>query len=156
MIDEEENKKFIECCGDDRFEIIKRAREHIIDVTNIESRPEEMKVLDNFLFKCWQMGWLKNDFHQLEKENAELKKQEEILLDRILTLQKTNGSLTDKINVLESQIKKIKNIIYEEIDFCSYCPLKDCRNDEGICPCANISKEEQEEMLIEWITKNES
>ena len=34
-----------------------------------------MQVLDNFLFRCWQMGWLKNDFHQLEKENAELKSQ---------------------------------------------------------------------------------
>ncbi|MCQ2598187.1 MAG: hypothetical protein MJ181_10120 [Treponema sp.] len=71
---DEENIRLIECC-DDRFEIIKRAREHILDATNIESRPEEMQVLDNFLFRCWQMGWLKNDFHQLEKENEELKKQ---------------------------------------------------------------------------------
>lgn len=70
----EEDIRLIECC-DDRFEIIKRAREHIIDVTNIESSPEEMKVLDNFLFRCWQMHWLKNDFHQLEKENAKLKEQ---------------------------------------------------------------------------------
>ena len=26
--------------------------------TNIESSPDEMKVLDNMLFRCWQMGWL--------------------------------------------------------------------------------------------------
>ena len=26
--------------------------------TNIESSEEEMKVLDSFLQRCWQMGWL--------------------------------------------------------------------------------------------------
>lgn len=46
-------------CGDDRFEIIGKARKDIIEKTNIESSPEEMKVLDNILFRCWQMGWLK-------------------------------------------------------------------------------------------------
>lgn len=68
-------EKFIECCGDDRFEIIARAKEHIIEATNIEMSPEEMQVLDNFLFRCWQMDWLKNDHHALEKEIEELKAQ---------------------------------------------------------------------------------
>lgn len=45
-------------CNDDRFEIIERAKKHIITATNIEMSPDEMKVLDNFLFRCWQMGWL--------------------------------------------------------------------------------------------------
>lgn len=48
-----------EVCGDNRFEIIKRAKEDMIDSTNIESSADEMKVLDRFLFRCWQMGWLK-------------------------------------------------------------------------------------------------
>ena len=30
-----------------------------MESTNIESSPEEMAVLNNFLFRCWQMGWLK-------------------------------------------------------------------------------------------------
>ena len=89
---DEENIRFIECC-DDRFEIIKRAREHIIDATNIECRPEEMQVLDNFLFRCWQMGWLKNDFHQLEKENAELESQ-------IENLEKKNSELKNVVKLL--------------------------------------------------------
>lgn len=46
-------------CGDNRFEIIAKAKAHILESTNIDSSPEEMKVLDNFLFRCWQMGWLK-------------------------------------------------------------------------------------------------
>ena len=45
-------------CGDNRFEIIERAKRNLVENTNIQSRKEEMQVLDNFLFRCWQMGWL--------------------------------------------------------------------------------------------------
>ena len=45
-------------CGDNRFQIIEMAKKDILDSTNIDCRPEEMAVLDNFLFRCWQMGWL--------------------------------------------------------------------------------------------------
>lgn len=45
-------------CGDNRFIIIEKAKEDILQSTNIESSKDEMKVLDNFLFRCWQMGWL--------------------------------------------------------------------------------------------------
>ena len=47
-----------EICGDNRFEIIKKAKDHLVASTNIESSPEEMAVLDNILFRAWQMGWL--------------------------------------------------------------------------------------------------
>lgn len=45
-------------CGDDRFEIIAKAKERLMEATNIESRPDEMAVLDSMLFRFWQMGWL--------------------------------------------------------------------------------------------------
>lgn len=45
--------------GDGRFEIISKAKEDLIRSTNIETSEDEMKVLDNILFRCWQMGWLK-------------------------------------------------------------------------------------------------
>ena len=47
-----------EVCGDDRFELIDKAKRKLLECTNIESRPEEVAVLDNILFRCWQMGWL--------------------------------------------------------------------------------------------------
>ena len=47
-----------EVCGDDRFDLIAKARETLIDRTNIEMRQDEMNVLDSILFRCWQMGWL--------------------------------------------------------------------------------------------------
>ena len=45
-------------CGDNRFEIIGRAKKALIESTNIETSPKEMEVLNDFLFRCWQMGWL--------------------------------------------------------------------------------------------------
>lgn len=45
-------------CGDNRFDIIKKAKAELLKSTNIETSEDEMKVLDNFLFRCWQMGWL--------------------------------------------------------------------------------------------------
>jgi hypothetical protein len=47
-----------ETCTDSRFEIIEKAKKDILEYTNIDTSPEEMKVLDNILFRCWQMGWL--------------------------------------------------------------------------------------------------
>lgn len=44
--------------GDNRFEIIAKAKHAILEGTNIETSEDEMKVLDNILFRCWQMGWL--------------------------------------------------------------------------------------------------
>ena len=49
----------IEACGDNRFEIIREAKEALIASTNITQSPKEMAVLNDFLFRCWQMGWLK-------------------------------------------------------------------------------------------------
>jgi len=45
-------------CTDDRFEIIARYKQKLIDGTNIQDSPEEMAVIDNILFRFWQMGWL--------------------------------------------------------------------------------------------------
>ena len=47
-----------EVCGDNRFEIIEKAKTALIESTNIETSEDEMKVIDSFLFRCWQMGWL--------------------------------------------------------------------------------------------------
>lgn len=45
-------------CGDNRFEIIEAYKKKLIEDTNIETRPEEMAVIDNILLRFWQMGWL--------------------------------------------------------------------------------------------------
>lgn len=52
-----ERKHTMEVCGDNRFEIIEKAKKHLLESTNIDSS-KEMDVLDSFLYRCWQMGWL--------------------------------------------------------------------------------------------------
>ena len=59
-----------EQCGDNRFEVIEKAKKHLLSSTNIESRKEEMKVLDNFLIRCWQMGWL-DKYNDTKHSNSE-------------------------------------------------------------------------------------
>lgn len=45
-------------CVDNRFELIEKYKQKLIEATNIETSPEEMAVIDNILFRFWQMGWL--------------------------------------------------------------------------------------------------
>ena len=56
-------------CGDNRFEIIERAKTALIESTNIETSEDEMKVIDNFLFRCWQMGWLDKYDYESHKQS---------------------------------------------------------------------------------------
>lgn len=62
-------------CGDNRFEIIAKVKEHLLKATNIEMQPEELKYTDSILFRLWQLGYFNQS--ELEKENAELKKENE-------------------------------------------------------------------------------
>lgn len=69
-------------CNDNRFELIEKAKQRLIKATNIETSPEEMKVLDNILFRFWQMGWLEtnNENYEILKERLE-NKQKQLLRD---------------------------------------------------------------------------
>ncbi len=51
-----------EVCGDNRFELIDKYKRKLIEATNIEASTDEMAVLDEILFRFWQVGWL----HKLE------------------------------------------------------------------------------------------
>ena len=70
-------------CGDNRFEIIQKAKDDLLKATNINSSPDEMAVLDSILFRAWQMGWLdkyepdykvrmKNEYWQLKDRYSKL------------------------------------------------------------------------------------
>lgn len=54
-------------CTDNRFELIAKYKAKLLDSTNIEGNPKEMAVIDNILFRFWQMGWL----DKLESVEAE-------------------------------------------------------------------------------------
>ena len=56
-------------CDDNRFELIAKYKQQLLEATNIESSPEEMIVIDNILFRFWQMGWL--DMLEAQQEYKE-------------------------------------------------------------------------------------
>lgn len=66
--DMEEKKQ----CGDNRFRAIARAKEHLFQATNIAEDKKELEVLDSFLLRCWQMGWLKQ-YEDGEEKKLNLK-----------------------------------------------------------------------------------
>jgi hypothetical protein len=45
-------------CNDHRFNLIAKYKAKLIEATNIETSQDEMAVIDNILFRMWQMGWL--------------------------------------------------------------------------------------------------
>ena len=46
------------CCNDNRFELIKKYKDRLIESTNIADSHVEMATIDDTLFRFWQMGWL--------------------------------------------------------------------------------------------------
>ena len=45
-------------CNDNRFELVAKYKAELIESTNIDTSADEMAVIDNILFRMWQMGWL--------------------------------------------------------------------------------------------------
>lgn len=62
-----------EMCDDNRFEIIKELKEYIIESSNIETSPDEMKVLDDICFRLWQLGLTLDTKRKLEKLKKAIK-----------------------------------------------------------------------------------
>lgn len=74
-------------CGDNRFVLIEKYKRKLINSTNIETSPDEMAVLDDILFRCWQMGWLDS----LEKQTA--KKPKEIIKRQVYDPEKPYATI---------------------------------------------------------------
>ena len=53
-----EEEKSGEICSDDRFLYVSKFLERLKESTNIETSPDEMAVIENILFRFWQLGWL--------------------------------------------------------------------------------------------------
>lgn len=63
-------------CNDNRFNLIAKYKAKLIEATNIETSQDEMAVIDNILFRMWQMGWLDKldaayPWHRVEEELPE-------------------------------------------------------------------------------------
>lgn len=66
---------FCEVCGDNRFELIEKYKNELLEHTNIDTAKDEMAVIDSILFRFWQMCWLDKleVFDRLQAENERFK-----------------------------------------------------------------------------------
>ena len=87
-------------CGDNRFEIIGKAKQDLLKSTNIDSSKDEMKVLDNFLFRCWQMGWLNQYNLTSDAEGEELLTCEKYKVEEALNYCDELDSISGSHNML--------------------------------------------------------
>lgn len=92
-------------CDDDRFELIEKYKKELIESTNIETRPEEMKVLDSILFRFWQMGWL-DAISSAEQKKAQLSK-EDATKDTISISRRSAIEAIESIDVLDGYQDKM-------------------------------------------------
>ena len=107
-------------CNDNRFELIEKAKQRLIKATNIETSPEEMKVLDSMLFRFWQMGWLENNNENYEtlKERLE-NKQKQLLRDIRYDYEKL-FELKEQLNYYTKEKWQL-NAIIRDIESYSSC-----------------------------------
>lgn len=107
-------------CNDNRFELIEKAKQRLIKATNIETSPEEMKVLDNILFRFWQMGWLENNNENYEALKERLEdKQKQLLRDIRYDYEKL-FELKEQLNYYTKEKWQL-NAIIRDIESYSRC-----------------------------------
>lgn len=56
----DEVKEMNAVCTDNRFKIIEKVKNHLLEATNIDKAPKELEVLDSILFRLWQCRFFDN------------------------------------------------------------------------------------------------
>ena len=107
-------------CGDNRFEIIAKVKEHLIKATNIESQPKELEQLDNILFRLWQLGYFNLEtIPKLKEEIEDWKSCHEREIELMKGLNDRIADLEKKVKYYEQQLSAM------EKDVCDVCKVKD-------------------------------
>lgn len=107
-------------CNDNRFELIEKAKQRLIKATNIETSPEEMKVLDNILYRFWQMGWLENNNENYEALKERLEDKQKQLLRAIRYDYEKLFELKEQLNYYTKEKWQL-NAIIRDIESYSGC-----------------------------------
>ena len=93
-------------CTDNRFELIEKYKQKLIEGTNIETAKDEISVLDNILFRLWQMGWL-DKLEMCDRLQAENKR-----LTTLAELGNTRANdyrvMRDRALKAEAEIERLK------------------------------------------------
>ena len=118
-----------EICNDNRFELIEKYKQQLLEATNIETSIDEMKVIDNILFRFWQMGWL----DKLEQKSCDDAISREMALDGVDAMYNNSWNIKDfreNVNLMLNKLPSvqpsrkghwIKSDIPNEEYVCSKC-----------------------------------
>lgn len=101
-------------CGDNRFEIIEKAKQAILEETNIKDDKAQMAELDSFLFRCWQMGWLK------KYEEKESNEGQALLYAVEKTTERTKREMVEK--AVKWLDENVDNYCFNTGNRCEYIP----------------------------------
>lgn len=99
------------------FELIKKYKQELIEYTNIESAPDEMAVLDNILFRFWQMGWL----DKLERKERKRIGRWIVGADGMMHCSNCDTIQTSRIIIDEARVVFDMAPIRERMRFCPNC-----------------------------------
>lgn len=91
-------------CGDNRFKLIEKYKNKLIESTNIETTKDEMAVIDSILFRFWQMGWL-DKLEDFDRQKAEI----ECLQNKLSVLQFKNSDLLRDHKELNIQLESMRS-----------------------------------------------
>ena len=88
----------------------------------------------------------------LEKENAELKTDNDARRYAMAMSEKVEKQLRKENAELQEQIEKLIDFVLSKTECCDICPITDtCINSEGTCPYAGILSKGEEAVTREWL-----
>ena len=88
----------------------------------------------------------------LEKENAELKTDNDARKFAMAMSEKVEKQLRKENAELQEQIEKLIDFVLSKTECCDICPITDtCINSEGTCPYAGILSKGEEAVTREWL-----
>ena len=93
----------VEKCIDKREKLIQKYKDKLLEGTNIHTSQKEIEVIDNILFRLWQMGWLRvlEDNERIERGYySQLEKSRDMLAEYMM-----NEPLVEAIKLSNSRQK---------------------------------------------------
>lgn len=89
----------MEICNDNRFELIEKYKNELLENTNIADSKAEMDVIDSILFRFWQMDWL-DKLEQFDRQKADI--------DELRKAKVVYATVDDSLGDLEEALKEIE------------------------------------------------
>lgn len=140
----------VEKCIDKREKLIQKYKDKLLEGTNIHTSQKEIEVIDNILFRLWQMGWLRvlEDNERIERGYySQLEKSRDMLAEYMM-----NEPLVEAIKLSNSGQKddfkthnKVIDSLMKEQDELSKKYLRLLEENEQLK--AQFEKMEQDEKI---------